>query len=219
MQFRTEEYLDQLEDGPAMGRHIRAQYDSKTVVVYQACPPAIGRFAASHGYFGSEWSLNLMTWIKPGFLSLMDRSGWARESGQEVVLAVYLERAAFDEILAQAVHSTFVAGAPDDDEAGRATVPTSDVHLQWDRDPDLVGALQERKAILFGLRGSAAKRYRREWLVHIENVTAFVHEQRKRATESHSHQLIVPRERLYPVTDAAIATRLGLDAPPTTSRR
>ncbi|RLB61836.1 MAG: DUF4291 domain-containing protein [Deltaproteobacteria bacterium] len=219
MKFRTEEYLDQLEAWPAGGRHILAQYDNETVVVYQAYRPAISRFAVSHGYFGGEWSLSRMTWIRPGFLWMMNRSRWARETGQEVVLAVYLERSAFDELLTQAVHSTFVPSACADDEAWRAAIGSSDVHLQWDPDHDPVGAPQQRRTIQLGLRGSAATCFRREWIVHIENVTPFVHEQRERASPSRYRQLIVPRERRYPVTDIAVATGLGLDVPPTRSHQ
>jgi hypothetical protein len=62
--------------------------DSDSVVVYQAYPSAIGRFAVSHGYLGSPWSVERMTWVKPGFLGTMVRSDWARNSGQEVVLAI-----------------------------------------------------------------------------------------------------------------------------------
>src|SRR5215471_18514732 len=92
---------------PAAGRHVLAQYDGDSVVVYQAYRPAIGRFAAEHGYFGGPFSLDRMSWIKPNFLWMMYRCGWGTKEGQEVVLAVWLRRAAFDAILKEAVHSTF----------------------------------------------------------------------------------------------------------------
>ena len=41
---------------------------------------------------------------------MMYRCGWATKPDQEIILAVRLKRQAFDEILSQAVHSTFVAG-------------------------------------------------------------------------------------------------------------
>ena len=34
-----------------------------------------------------------MTWIKPSFLWMMERSNWGRKSGQECVLAVRITRA------------------------------------------------------------------------------------------------------------------------------
>ena len=104
----TEPYLDQAARWPNSGRHILAQFDDESVIVYQAYRPAIGHFAAKNGFFGGEFSLNRMSWIKPNFLWMMYRCGWASKEGQEVVLAVRLKRAAFDEILRLAVHSSFV---------------------------------------------------------------------------------------------------------------
>jgi hypothetical protein len=66
---------------------IRADYNSSSIVVYQAYSPEIGRAAAKHGRFVPPFSRGRMTWIKPSFLWLMERSNWATKSGQEVVLA------------------------------------------------------------------------------------------------------------------------------------
>ena len=108
MTIVTEPYLDQLKRWPTSGRHILAHFDETAIVVYQAYRPAIGQFAAKNHKFGGEFSLNRMSWIKPNFLWMMYRSGWASKPGQEVVLAVRLKRQAFDAMLAEAVHSTYV---------------------------------------------------------------------------------------------------------------
>src|ERR1044071_4802605 len=100
--LRLESFQAQSARWPASGRHVLAQYDDESVVVYQAYRPAIGRFAAEHGYFGGEFSLGRMSWIKPNFLWMMYRCGWATKQGEEVVLAVWLAREAFDRILALA---------------------------------------------------------------------------------------------------------------------
>ena len=93
---------------PKICRYILAQFDDEGVIVYQAYRPAIGNFAATHGYFGGDhFSLTRMSWIKPNFLWMMYRSGWGQKEGQEVVLAVKIEREAFDTILANAVWSTY----------------------------------------------------------------------------------------------------------------
>ena len=44
----TEPYLEQRKIWPNRGRHILAQYDEKTVVVYQAFNPAIAQYAVEH---------------------------------------------------------------------------------------------------------------------------------------------------------------------------
>src|SRR5216117_4492746 len=107
MNLQTEQYLTQSKRWPASGRHILAQFDAETVVVYQAYRPAIGRFAAQQQRFGGEFSLNRMSWIKPNFLWMMYRSGWGTKEGQEVTLAIRLKRDFFDAILAKAVPSSY----------------------------------------------------------------------------------------------------------------
>lgn len=94
MPLITELYQEQQAYWPQAGRHILAQYDEESVVVYQAYRPAIGHFAAQHSYFGGEFSLERMSWIKPNFLWMMYRSGWGTKPGQEVTLAVRLKREA-----------------------------------------------------------------------------------------------------------------------------
>jgi len=83
-----EPYPAQLARWHRTGRHILAQFDDHSIIVYQAYRPSIGHFAAHHGYFGGEFSLARMSWIKPNFLWMMYRCGWASKQGQEVVLAV-----------------------------------------------------------------------------------------------------------------------------------
>jgi len=65
MTIQTAPYLDQKATWPASGRHILAQYDHASIIVYQAYRPAIGRFAVSHQRFGGDFSYNRMSWIKP----------------------------------------------------------------------------------------------------------------------------------------------------------
>src|SRR3954452_12651443 len=108
MDLITELYLAQQAHWPESGRHILAQFDAESVVVYQAYRPEIGHFAARHGYFGGGFSQGRMSWIKPNFLWMMYRSGWGTKEDQEVTLAVRLRRDAFDEILSLAVHSSSV---------------------------------------------------------------------------------------------------------------
>src|ERR1051326_3671231 len=108
MKLQTESFTTQEARWPPIGRHILAHYDAESIIVYQAYRPAIGRFAAEHNYFGGEFSLERMSWIKPNFCWMMYRSGWGTKEGQEVTLAIRLKRTAFDEILAHAVYSSYI---------------------------------------------------------------------------------------------------------------
>ncbi|WP_293157538.1 MULTISPECIES: DUF4291 domain-containing protein [unclassified Microcoleus] len=173
MKLLTEPYLNQASKWPKTGRHILAQFDENTVVVYQAYRPAIGHFAAERGYFGGEFSLNRMSWIKPNFLWMMYRSEWGTKPGQEVILAIWLKRSAFDEILASAVHSNFVSEVYGSEKQWKQAVKNSLVRLQWDPDHHPSGAKLERRAIQLGLRGSCLASYALEWIVNIEDISEF----------------------------------------------
>src|SRR5687768_6734973 len=207
--LRLESFQAQSARWPASGRHVLAQYDDNCVVVYQAYRPSIGSFAAEHGYFGGEFSLDRMSWIKPNFLWMMYRCGWAQKEGQEVVLAVWLQRAAFDEILAQAVPSSFVDQYYKDRDAWQAAVATSDVRLQWDPDHDPHGHPVERRAVQLGLRRKVLASYAREWIRKIEDITPFVREQHEVLKRDGKSALVTPLERVYPVTGT---NQLGVDA-------
>jgi hypothetical protein len=211
MKIVTEPYHSQKTRWPQRGRHILAQFDADTIVVYQAYRPAIGRFAAEHQRFGGPFSLERMSWIKPNFLWMMYRSGWGTKEGQEVTLAVRLRRDAFNKVLAEAIHSTHVPEVYGERSAWEQLGKRSDVRLQWDPDHGPSGDKQERRAIQLGLRGAAIASYAGEWIVEIEDISAFVAEQRRVWFEGDREALVTPREEVYPVADPAVAAKLGLD--------
>jgi hypothetical protein len=209
MNLITEPYFAQQARWPRSGRHILAQFDAESVVVYQAYRPEIGHFAARHGYFGGAFSLGRMSWIKPNFLWMMYRSGWGTKEGQEVTLAVRLRRDAFDEILRLAVHSSFVPEVYGSEDAWKRSVAGSEVRLQWDPDHGPSGHPVERRAIQLGMRGAVLAGYAKDWLLGIEDISEFVAEQRANA-KAPFDRLVTPREEVYPVADSEVAARLGL---------
>src|SRR5215831_2056429 len=204
MNLLTEAYLAQVARWPQTGRHILAQFDETSVVVYQAYRPAIGHYAASHGHFGGEFSFSRMSWIKTNFLWMMFRSGWGSKPGQEVVLAVQIKRSAFDAVLAEAVHSTYVQAVYGSEHAWKEALESSSVRLQWDPDHEPSGAPVERRAIQLGLRGEVLARYSREWIIEIQDISSFVREQYQYAQPGSYARLVMPQERVYPVADASV---------------
>jgi hypothetical protein len=200
-----EPYVAQLPKWPSSGRHILAQFDEDSIVVYQAYRPEIGHFAAAHGTFGAGFSFSRMTWIKPNFLWMMFRSGWGTKPGQEVTLAIRIRRAGFDQILRDAVPSSFARDLFPSEAAWREALEASLVRLQWDPDHDPRGTPVERRAIQLGIRGGVLKQFASEWIQSIEDISDFVAEQRGRPRD----ELILPRERAYAVPDK-IATHLGM---------
>jgi hypothetical protein len=175
--------------------------------VYQAYNPETGHFAARNGDFGGGFGMGRMSWIKPNFLWMMYRSGWGTKLNQEVTLAVRLKRAAFDEILRQAVHSSFEPEVYKTHQEWKNPVAGSDVRLQWDPDHAPAGNPVERRAIQLGLRGEVLSNYAREWLLGIEDISEFVAEQRANAAAPYE-RLVTPSEDIYPVADSEIARRL-----------
>ncbi|MFN0078741.1 MAG: DUF4291 domain-containing protein [Prosthecobacter sp.] len=210
MTLITKPYLEQLSVWPRTGHHIMAQFDTDSILVYQAYRPSIARYAIENQRFGGDFSFSRMSWIKPNFLWMMYRSGWAAKEGQEYILAVRLRRTFFDEILEKAVASTFSASDCPTHEVWQTSLQSSEVRLQWDPDHDPLGNSVERRAVQLGLRGEMLRRYGTEALLGIEDITPFVREQRTHAADGFA-QLVTPVEHIYQPSTEAAALAVGID--------
>ena len=210
MALVTEPYAEQVKVWPEEGRHILAQYDDDTVIVYQAYRPSIGRHAAEHGAFSGDFSYAWMSWVKLNFLWMMYRSGWGTKEGQEVTLALRLRRAFFDSLLSQAVPSSWDREQFRTEEEWSQAVAGSAVRLQWDPDHHPSGAKLERRAIQLGLRGEVLEAFGRRELVEVLDVSEFVAEQRERMSSGGVSVLVTPREREYRPADHSVVARLRL---------
>jgi hypothetical protein len=186
-----------------------AQFDADSIYVYQAYRPSIARFAVEHQRFGGDFSFSRMSWIKPNFLWMMYRSGWATKEGQEHVLAVRLRRTFFDELLRLVVPSSFDSRRFASREQWQTAVTSSEVRLQWDPDHDPSGRPVERRAVQLGLRGAALRRYGHEGLISIEDITPLVAEQRQHVTDGYV-ALQTPEERIYSPMDNQAAIAVGI---------
>jgi Domain of unknown function (DUF4291) len=211
MTLLNQTYSEQCRRWPASGRHILAQFGENHVVVYQAYGRRIGEYAIEHQRFGGDYRLTRMSWIKPNFLWMMHRCGWATKVGQEMVLAVHLRREAFDQILGLAVHSGYIPEVYGSMECWKARLAESPVRLQWDPDHDPAGAKLDRRAIQLGLSGDVLRCYTHEWIVKIEDISNFVAKQRSCFINQGSSGLVTPREEVYPVRTLDVARRLGID--------
>ncbi|WP_030455959.1 DUF4291 domain-containing protein [Herbidospora cretacea] len=189
-------------------RQIRARHDEHTITVYQAYNPEIGEYAAAHGRFAPSYNRNRMTWVKPSFLWMMYRSGWATKPGQERVLAIRITREGFEWALAHSGLSHFDSSVHRDRAEWTATRHRP-VRIQWDpeRSPAL-HALPHR-SLQMGLSGEAVHRYVDEWIVGIDDVTGLAH--RLRTLDPGSRAAGLPEERPYPLP-ADIAATCGLSS-------
>ncbi len=205
-----EPYKAQLEVWPKESRHILAQFDDDTVIVYQAYRPAIGRFAAENGAFGGDFSFTRMSWIKPNFLWMMYRSGWGTMENQEVTLALRIRRVFFDALLAEAVPSSWDSEQFATEKEWARSIDQSSVRLQWDPDHHPSGAKSERRAIQLGLRGDVLEAFGKRELVEVIDLSKFVAEQRIVLSSDGVSALVTPRERVYLPADPAVAAKLRL---------
>ncbi|MEN0065157.1 MAG: DUF4291 domain-containing protein [Myxococcota bacterium] len=204
-------YLAQRAGWPRTGRHILAQYDDESVIVYQAYRAAIADWAIAHQQFGGPWKFDRMSWIKPNFLWMMYRCGWATKRDQERVLAIRMARDGFETILAQAVETRHRPDATgwsvqEYETAGKRT----EVRMQWDPDHNPTGAPTERRAIQLGLRRATLRQFATDWIHEIFDITPEVQAHHANATPSRYEALQTPFERPYTPRYPAVRTRLRL---------
>lgn len=190
---------------------IRADFDATSLVVYQAYRAEIALPAVAQQRFVPPFSLGRMTWIKPSFLWMMERSNWARKPGQECVLAIRITRAGWEEALSQAVLTAPQKGVYRDQDNWRHQMDHAPVLVQWDPERTLRGKSLPHKSIQVGLSRQIIQRYVEEWTLAIENVTPLVHKLYSLIQSGHADRTTAawPRERVYPLP-AAIARRLGM---------
>ncbi len=157
-------------------RQIRASYTDAAIRVYQAYSDAIADAAIKHGTFVSPpFSMNRMTWIKPSFLWMMYRCSWGyKDDGQRRILAIDITHEGFRWALAHSCPSERPAGLGD--EGWRRLKDQSPVRVQWDPERDLHFTPLPHRAIQIGLSGEAVRRYVREWIVKMTDVTALAHD-------------------------------------------
>lgn len=192
-------------------RSIRARFDASSLVVYQAFSPAIAEPALAAQRFVPPFSLNRMTWIKPSFLWMMERSGWASKAGQERVLAVHLRREAFEGALRLAALTHPDGQVFTDATEWREVVDAAPVRVQWDPERSLRGGKLEYRSLQVGLGRRVIEAYATEWIVRIEDVTALAHRIRGLCQQGDWSRAgdLLPQEREYPTPDD-LQQRLGM---------
>ncbi|MCX4786793.1 DUF4291 domain-containing protein [Streptomyces sp. NBC_01221] len=187
---------------PTRPQHeIRAQHTDTTLTVYQAYAPSIGLPAVRDERFPDAWKRDRMTWIKPSFLWMMYRCGWAMKEGQETVLAVEIAREGFDWALANSELSHYVRGVHPDRGTWQQRLRRSPARVQWDPERDLRLNRLTYRSLQLGLSGEAARRYADEWAVSIRDVTPLARRIRELVSAGRLDEAaeLLPRETPYPV--------------------
>ena len=177
-------------------RQVRARYSDRTITVYQAYPEEIARAAVAAGRFVAPFRRERMTWIKPSFLWMMYRCGWATKPGQERVLAIEIRRDGFEWALANAALSDFDRTLYPDQPTWARKVRTSPVRVQWDPERDLSGQPLPYRSLQVGLGGVSVDRYVDEWTETITDITDLV---RQIDRDRNAAAALLPAETIYPL--------------------
>ncbi len=191
---------------------IRADYDRDTIVVYQAYSEHIAKKAIENKKFVAPFSFNRMTWVKPSFLWMMERSGYGKKSGQEYILAVRLKRESWEYALSKAVLTHPQKGTYQSGEDWREQMDESKIHVQWDPERSLRGQKLDYRSIQVGISRHLIEDYNNEWIIDIEDYTP-------RVAKIYKHRLdgdydrakkLLPIEKVYPLSEE-LMKKLGMD--------
>lgn len=182
-------------------RQVRAHFTDETITVYQAYAPEIARPALAAGRLVAPFSRDRMTWIKPSFLWMMYRSGWASKPGQEQVLALEIARDGFEWALAHACLSHFDRALDPDHDTWSRRLKASPVRVQWDPERSLRQGPLPYRSLQVGLSGEAVARFVDRWTVAVTDVTDIAHQVKAlvHADDEATAAALLPLERPYPL--------------------
>jgi hypothetical protein len=169
-------------------REIRAAWDARTITVYQAYGHAIADAALAAQRLVAPFSYERMTWVKPSFLWMMERCGWATRPLQERVLAIRIGRAHFERALALAVPT---------EQGSHASA----ARVQWDPERDVRGKKLIHRSLQLGLGRPLCRDYASAWIEGIEDLTPLVKRLHALRREGEFERLErgLPEEHPYPL--------------------
>ncbi len=140
-----------------------------------------------------------MTWIKPSFLWMMYRCGYATKPGQTRVLAIDLTREGFAWALAHACLSH--PGRDGDQESWKERLRRSPVRVQWDPERGPRHNALPYRSIQVGLSGRAVDHYLDDWTVAITDITDRVRDLHTALRDRRDVTGLLPLERPYPLPE------------------
>lgn len=179
--------------------------------MYQAYSADIATAALRSHTFVEPFKRCRMTWIKPSFLWMMYRSGWAEKSGQNHILAIKISRSGFEWALRNSCLSQYEAGVYTSNDAWAERKSKSPVRIQWDPERSLTLAALPWRTIQVGLSNEAIDLYTESWIVDITDHTRRAHQVRELVDNGDTDAALehIEAERAYPIPDD-IAGSIGL---------
>lgn len=184
---------------------IRADYNQHTITVYQAYNDAIADVAVRDGRFGAPFSFNRMTWIKPSFMWMMERSNWGLKKDQQRILAIRIKRTFFDTLLEQAVLTTPEAHVYPHAGIWETLFAQANVYVQWDPERSINGKKLEHRSLQLGISRNLISQFNEDAIVAIDDLTPLVrkcHNLLINGKTTQAKSFLQP-EKIYPVSAAA----------------
>jgi hypothetical protein len=190
---------------------VRASFDRETIVVYQAYNDAIADAALQAGRFVAPFSLNRMTWVKPSYLWMMERSGWGTKANQNRILAIRISRAGWEKALSLATLTSFHPPVHRSIDRWRSEFEAAQVHVQWDPERSIRGQKMEHRTIQVGISRHLIHEYVESWIQKIDDVTELTAKiyRLKLDGEYARAKRLLPVEKLYELPER-IRGRLGM---------
>jgi Domain of unknown function (DUF4291) len=216
MNLQTIPYHSYEKGLPQEGNFILGQRRAENIFVYQAFNDRIADYAIKHQKFGGQdYSFNRMTWIKPNFLWMMYRSGWAeKDSNQNRVLAIEMTFEGFEELLSEGVLTSYDKSFGDE-QSWREKLNNSYVRIQWDPDHDFKGEKLKRRAVQIGIKNDALQKFNNDFIKSIQDITSFVKEQ-KTSIDNNKECFFVIDENIIDV-NSSLKTKFSIPNKFTTS--
>lgn len=192
-------------------QEIRAEFDTKTITVYQAYNKQIAVPAIKNNKFEKPFSFTRMTWVKPSFLWLMERSNWGSKSNQDHILGIkmkleYWEKALSLGVLTDPDKNIYSSGYEWEKQFKNAKV-----HIQWDPERTLKGGKLQERTIQVGISRFLIEEYNNDWIEEIIDVTPLVKKMNalRKAGKYKEVKRFLPKERVYPLNNE-ISKRIGI---------
>ncbi|WP_106917775.1 DUF4291 domain-containing protein [Chryseobacterium aurantiacum] len=191
---------------------IRADYNGDTIVVYQAYNNEIAKSAVENQKFCAPFSFNRMTWIKPSFLWMMERSNYGQKSNQECILAIHIKREAWEKALNQAILTSPEKRVYSNPKTWEEQFENAKVYMQWDPERNIRGNKLDYRSIQIGISRYLIEEFNEEWIVKIEDYTPLVKKilSFTKQGDYNKAKKLLPIEKIYPLSKE-FAHKIGAD--------
>lgn len=192
-------------------QEIRASFDKGTITVYQAYSKNIALSAIKNNRFEKPFSFNRMTWIKPSYLWLMERSNWGTKSNQEFILGIKIKREAWEKALILGVLTHPDKQIYKNGFEWENKFKSAKVHIQWDPERTIRGGKLQERSIQVGISRFLIEEFNNEWITEINDLTPLtnkIHQLKKKGKYKEAKRLL-PKEKVYSLP-LEIEKRIGI---------